>query len=236
MSQGQDFSFRTDVPKLSAMTPGCTVDTTIDDTSANIPYPNGIAFSGFELANQRIPASILASQIQSLISAGVIPDNKKLADEQVKADSQFYKAVAQEYCYYENRYAYLLKKYLKLLMSDIGSDVQLSQSVNGKVVDLNKKMQSLLEIMNYISNERSKRVDGYRTHLVAGNTLVNSNLDKLTALKTQLGSGNLRLTSQKEMQKFTEEKNRALRVQITVFAVLNVVALGVVYTAYSQMR
>ena len=42
--------------------------------------------------------------------------------------------------------------------------------------------------------------------------------------------------TQKEMQKFTEEKNRALRVQITVFAVLNVVALGVVYTAYNQMR
>jgi hypothetical protein len=236
MSQGQDFSFRTDVPKLAGMTPGCTVDTTIDDASANVPYPNGIAFSGFELANQRIPPDVLASQIKSLISAGVIPDNKRLTDDQVQADARFYKAVAQEYCYYENRYTYLLKKYLKLLMSDIGSDVQLSQSVNGKVVDLNKKMQSLLEIMNYISNERSKRVDGYRSHLADGNTVVGKNLDKLTALKTQLGSGNLRLTTQKEMQKFTEEKNRALRVQITVFAVLNVVALGVVYTAYSQMR
>jgi ribosomal protein L15E len=90
--------------------------------------------------------------------------------------------------------------------------------------------------MNFISNDRAKRVDGYRAHLKSGNVVVNSNLDKLTALKTQLGKGNLKLTTQKEMQKFTEEKNRALRVQITVFAVLNVVALGVVYTAYNQMR
>jgi len=49
-----------------------------------------------------------------------------------------------------------------------------------------------------------------------------------------MNAGNLRLTTQREMMKYTEEKNRALRVQITVFAILNVVALGVVYTAYKQ--
>jgi hypothetical protein len=236
MSTPNDFSFRKDAPTLAGMTPGCSVDNSINDISATVPYPNGIAFSGFELVNQRIPADVLASKIQGLTSAGIIPDNKKLVDDQVSADTQFYKTVSLEYCYYENRYTYLLKKYLKLLMSDIPSDLQMAQSVNGSVVDLNKKLQSLLEIMNSISNDRAKRVDGYRAHLQLGNSVVNSNLDKLTALKTQLGKGNLKLTTQKEMQKFTEEKNRALRVQITVFAVLNVVALGVVYTAYSQMR
>jgi hypothetical protein len=236
MSQGTDFSFRKDAPILAGMTPGCSVDNSINDISATVAYPNGIAFSGFDLVNQRIPADVLAAKVQSLTSAGIIPDNKKLVDDQIAVDSQFYKTVSLEYCYYENRYTYLLKKYLKLLMSDIQSDLQMAQSVNGSVVDLNKKLQSLLEIMNFISNDRAKRVDGYREHLKSGNVIVNSNLDKLTALKTQLGQGNLKLTTQKEMQKFTEEKNRALRVQITVFAVLNVVALGVVYTAYNQMR
>jgi hypothetical protein len=102
------------------------------------------------------------------------------------------------------------------------------------VTNLNKRLQSLLEIMNAVANERAKRVDGYRSRHVAGNNLINENITKLSEMKRKLGASNLRLTTQKEMMAYTEEKNRALRVQITVFAILNVVALGVVYTAYKQ--
>jgi hypothetical protein len=88
--------------------------------------------------------------------------------------------------------------------------------------------------MNAVANDRAQKVDKYRGHLVDGNTVINKNIAKLAAIKTKMNAGNLRLTTQREMMKYTEEKNRALRVQITVFAVLNVVALGVVYTAYKQ--
>jgi len=232
---GPDYSFRKDVPILSAPVDGCVVDNTIDDVSALTMFPNGISFSGFDLNDQqRIPPEILASNLGTLKAKKQIPDFLTSIDDQIAIDTQFYQNIKMEYCWYENRYSYLLGKYLKLLTSDNKADITLSQSMNGATTNLNKRLQSLLEIMNAVSNERAKKVDTYRGHLVDGNSVINANITKLAALKAKMNAGNLRLTTQREMMKYTEEKNRALRVQITVFAVLNVVALGVVYTAYRQ--
>jgi hypothetical protein len=233
--QPTDFSFRRDLPILAGPVEGCQEDNTINDQTAMSLFPNGISFSDFDLNDkQRIPPEVLAAKMTMLAQRKLIPANLRDVDTQIGLDTTFYESVRREYCWYENRYQYLLKKYLRLLMSDNREDVQISQSMNMSVTDLNKRLQSLLEIMNNISNARAQRVDSFRGRHVDGNMAINSNLDKLATLKKKLNSDNLRLTTQREMQRYTEEKNRALRLQITVFAVLNVVALGVVYTAYKQ--
>jgi len=232
---GPDYSFRKDVPVLSTPVEGCVADKTLDDVSARTLFPNGVSFTGFDLnSEQRIPPDILAAKITNLQNNNLIPSNKTSVDDQVAVDSQFYKAVKTEYCWYENRYNYLLRKYLKLLMSDNKDDITLSMSLNNSTTELNKRLQSLLEIMNAVANERAKRVDTFRQRHVDGNDSINKNIQRLADIKKKLTSNNLRLSTQREMQVYTEEKNRALRVQVTVFAILNVVALGVVYTAYSQ--
>jgi hypothetical protein len=235
MSTATDYSFRKDFPTLAGPIDGCVPDTSITDESVNVQFPNGVSFSGFDLDNrQRVPVDALAAQITNLKSNGQWPDNKAKVDEQIQVDTQFYQAVKKEYCWYENRYSYILPKYLTLLTSDNKSDITLSQAMLASVTNLNKRLQSLLEIMNAVANERATRVDGYRARHVSGNNLINTNIAKLAEMKRKLSSSNVRLSTQKEMIAYTEEKNRALRVQITVFAVLNVIALGVVYTAYKQ--
>lgn len=230
-----DFSFRKDLPILAGPVEGCREDTTINDQTAMSLFPNGLSFSDFDLNNrQRIPPEVLAAKITMLGQRKLIPANQRDVDTQIALDTTFYESVRNEYCWYENRYQFLLRRYLRLLMSDNRDDVQLSQRMNMSVTDLNKRLQSLLEIMNNISNSRAQRVDSFRGRHVDGNKAINTNLDKLSALKRKMNSDNLRLTTQREMKRYTEEKNRALRLQITVFAVLNVVALGVVYTAYKQ--
>jgi hypothetical protein len=237
MSTATDYSYRKDFPTLAGPVDGCAVDTTIDDSSVQILYSKGVSFSGFELDNrQRVPAEALAAQITNLKSTGQWPEKKLQVDEQIQVDTEFYQAVKREYCWYENRYSYLLPRYLKLLASKNKSDITLSQGMVSAVTNLNKRLQSLLEIMNAVANERATQVDGYRARHVRGNNEINTNINKLAEMKRKLGVSNLRLTTQKEMMKYTEEKNRALRVQITIFAVLNVVALGVVYTAYKQSQ
>jgi hypothetical protein len=234
MSTATDYSYRKDFPTLAGPVDGCVAET-IDDSSVQILFTDGVSFSGFNLDNrQRVPVDALAAQITNLKSAGKWPDNKIKIDEQIDVDTKFYQAVKREYCWYENRYSYLLPKYLKLLASSNKSDISLSQGMVSAVTDLNKRLQSLLEIMNAVANERATRVDGYRARHVTGNNVINTNINKLAEMKRKLGASNLRLTTQKEMMVYTEEKNRALRVQITIFAVLNVIALGVVYTAYKQ--
>jgi len=235
MTTVQDYSFRKDLPILAGPVDGCAADVTINDSTALVLFPNGVSFTGFDLNDQqRIPPDILASKITALQSSNLIPSDKPGVDDQVAVDSQFYKAVKTEYCWYENRYNYLLRKYLKLLMSDNKDDITLSMSLNNSTTELNKRLQSLLEIMNAVANERAKRVDIFRQRHVEGNDSINKNIQRLAEIKKKLTSNNLRLSTQREMQVYTEEKNRALRVQVTVFAILNVVALGVVYTAYSQ--
>ena len=235
MTTVQDYSFRKDLPILAGPVDGCAADATINDATAQLLFPNGISFTGFDLNDQqRIPPDVLAAKITSLQSSNLMPTNKGDVDQQVDVDSQFYKSVKMEYCWYENRYNYLLRKYLKLLMSDNKNDVTLSMSLNNSTTEVNKRLQSLLEIMNTVANERAKRVDTFRQRHIDGNDSINKNILRLADIKKKLNSNNLRLSTQREMQVYTEEKNRALRVQVTVFAILNVVALGVVYTAYSQ--
>jgi len=235
--QSTDYSFRKDFPILSGPVDGCSEDPNMNDQSALVLFPNGVSFTDFELnEKQRIPSEILAVKITDLKTKNLIPEQTLQVDQQIQKDTAFYQKVKQEYCWYENRYSYLLKKYLKLLMSDNRDDIQTSVSLNTAVTELNKRLQSLLEIMNAISNERAKRVDNLRTNHNTANTSINKNLDKLADIKRKLGADNLRLTTQREMQRFTEEKNRALRLQVMTFAVLNVVALGVVYTAYRSSQ
>ena len=233
--QSTDYSFRKDLPVLTGPVQGCAVDTTITDTSALDVFPNGISFAEFDLnEKQRIPPEVLAVKINDLKQKKLIPDNMADVDNQIKIDSTFYTKVQSEYCWYENRYSYLLKRYLSLLMSSNQDDITLSTGMNGKVTLLNKRLQSLLEIMNSVSNERAQRVDTYRQHHTDGNDQINKNLKKLADVKEMLGRNNVRLTTQREMQHFTEEKNAALRNQVTFFAILNVLALGAVYTAYKN--
>jgi hypothetical protein len=235
MTSAQDYTFRKDLPILAGPVEGCAEDATINDRTAQLVYPNGISFTDFNLNDkQRIPPEILASKVTKLRRDKLMPDNMFQIDDQIRMDAEFYNNVRREYCWYENRYSYLLKKYLKLLMSDNKDDIRLSQALNTSVTELNKRLQSLLELMNAVANERAQRVDTFRTRHVDGNTVINKNLDRLSGLKQKIGSDNLRLTTQREMQRYTEEKNKNLRLQITVFAVLNVVALGVVYSAYKQ--
>ena len=232
---GPDYSFRKDVPVLSTPVEGCVADETLDDVSARTLFPNGVSFTGFELNDKsRIPTEILTSNLATLKATKKIPNYLTSIDDQIAIDTQFYQNIKKEYCWYENRYTYMLTRYLKLLTSDNNDDITLSQSINSATTDLNKRLQSLLEIMNAVANERARKVDKYRGHLVDGNTVINKNIENLASMKAKMNAGNLRLTTQREMMKYTEEKNRALRVQITVFAILNVVALGVVYTAYKQ--
>ena len=160
MTTVQDYSFRKDLPILAGPVDGCAADATINDATAQLLFPNGISFTGFELNDQqRIPPDVLAAKITSLQSSNLMPTNKGDVDQQVDVDSQFYKSVKMEYCWYENRYNYLLRKYLKLLMSDNKNDVTLSMSLNNSTTEVNKRLQSLLEIMNAVANERAKRVD-----------------------------------------------------------------------------
>jgi len=102
-------------------------------------------------------------------------------------------------------------------------------------VDLNKRLNSLLEIINYVSNERSKKVNDRSSEIVAANASLQSKIKALADQQRFLESSDVRIRTQEEMVRYSAEKSRAMNIQIMFFVALNVVALGTIFTVYSSM-
>ena len=197
--------------------------------------PNSISSTSLPIddTTKRASASALQAYVQNLINTGRIPGTKNSFDEQTEADAVFYKSVQAEYCFYEVRYVAALKQFVALVADAHGAPVD---SVLNTTVDLNKRLNSLLEIMNYVGNERAAKINKRSPTINEANDKLK---DKISVLKKQqnfLESSDVRIRTQEEMMRFSAEKSRAMNIQIMFFVALNVVALGTILTVYKGVK
>ena len=178
---------------------------------------------------QRISATALQSHISNLMSKGLVPGELGSFDEQIAADKKFYAAVRSEYCFYEARYVAALTQFVNIVSSPTGGD---TAALLAQTVALNRRLNSLLEVINAVGNERARRVDARGAEIVAANAKVQEKLAVLASQKAFLESGDTVTKTQLEMTRYSAEKNHALNIQIMFFVALNVVALGTVLTVY----
>lgn len=174
----------------------------------------------------------IRSYAQGLVASGQIPGGQGTADEQMRADQAFDSQVKAEYCFYEARYIAALRQFVATVADSNGSA---SAPVLQATVDLNKRLNSLLEIINYVSNERSKKVNDRSSEIVSANTALQSKIKTLADQQRFLESSDVRIRTQEEMVRYSSEKSRAMNIQIMFFVALNVVALGTIFTVYSSM-
>jgi hypothetical protein len=186
-------------------------------------------------STHRIQASALQSYVSQLTQTGAIPGTMQTFDEQMKADTTFYTAVNAEYCFYETRYVVALTEFLGLV-SNPTSDPSTTTAALNAVVGLNKRLNSLIEILNAVTNERAQQVQTRGPKLDAANATLNKRLAALTAQQKFFTSSDVRLRTQEEMMRFSAEKNHAMNIQIGFFVALNVVAIGAVLTVYRSTK
>jgi hypothetical protein len=183
----------------------------------------------------RISASALQGYISTLEAKGVIPGSQGSLDDQMRADKQFYAAIQEEYCFYESRYKAALAQFLALVASPTGTDQNAATPMLNATIGLNQRLNSLLEIIAYVGNERARRVNARSAQLDTANASLD---DKITTLQRQydfLTSSDVRVRTQSEMIRYSAEKSRGLNIQIMFFVALNVVALGTVITVYRSV-
>lgn len=180
-------------------------------------------------ATKRISATALQGHVENLISQGLVPGQLGSFDAQVDADKKFYAAVRAEYCFYEARYIAALTQFLNQVSSPAGGD---PSAVLAQTVALNRRLNSLLEVINYVGNDRAQKVNARGSEITAANKQIQDKLAVLAAQKEFLESGDAITKTQVEMTRYSAEKNRALNIQIMFFVALNVVALGTVLTVY----
>jgi hypothetical protein len=215
-------------------------------STGSVPYanatdvmPSSISSSNLPVdpTSQRISMSALQGYVNNLQATGAIPGQMGTFDDQMAADKQFYAALQREYCFYEARYVAALGEFLTLISAPVapGSGSSSNPTLDTALqttIDLNGRLNSLLEIMNYVGNERARSVNLRSPQIDAANATLDNKIAILTRQKQFLESGDVRTQTQEEMMRFSAEKNRAMNIQILFFVALNVVALGTVFTVY----
>jgi len=185
---------------------------------------------------KRIPPTQLANYIQTKINDGTIPGMLNNFDEQMKADLAFYTAAQAEYCFYEARYKVALDKFLDMVSQQGGADPSATDYLNNAVIPLNQRLNGLLEIMNFVANDRATKVNNRSPNINSANTELNAKIEVLRGQQIALTASNARTRTQEEMVRYSAEKSHAMNIQIIFFVALNVVALGTILTVYKNTR
>lgn len=199
--------------------------------------PGGISTTTLAVDNTtgRVSQAALHSYVENLIGTGKIPGKMATFDEQMNRDKAFYAAVQSEYCFYESRYKVALQHFLELAANLQGADQKMLQTALNTTIALNQRLNSLLEIINYVGNSRAKSVNARGPEIDVANQSLQERLSVLRSQQEMLTTDSGRIRTQEEMMRYSAEKSRAMNIQIMFFVALNVIAIGTVFTVYKSM-
>jgi hypothetical protein len=216
-------------------------------------FPNGVLKgipNGFSIdqGTGRVSPSALANYVSDLQKPDgpmakhtqhVVGDNtesikvnEKNMKNTVESDANVFRKFGAEYCHYEQRYRFALKTFLQLATSRDTKTNAAAQRMLQHTKVLNMRLNSLLEIMNYLTQERVSEVNSNKESINKSNADINKAMERLKNTYAKLNKDNSILITQKEMVRYTQEKNNYTTNQISLWAALNVLALGTIFYVY----
>lgn len=206
-------------------------------------YNKGIASENLvqDAKTGRIPIAALSDYVTTLENNGAIKktpevkvgnDYEMNMDMRMKQDTELYTTFNDEYCYYEQRYRYALKQFLTFSTSRLQADNLKAEAMLENTKILNRRLNSLLEIMNYMAASRVSTTNMNKDAINSYNTSINMRLSKLKQNYGMLEKENAIVETQKEAVRYTEEKNKYTSNQIAIWGSLNVLALATIFYVY----
>lgn len=215
------------------------------DSQLNETFPRGFANANLEVnaTTGRIAVSALQTHYNTLKTSGIIPGTPFVANsndvdlpKQQANDQAMFNAIQQEYCFYESRYKYALRQFLDKATSRVATDNAAAQKYLTITIRLNRTLNSLIEIMSFMGTQRVSSTNAYVQSINTNNAQIEANRASLQATFDKLRGGSSGtdsiLTVQKEMVEYTKQKNAAVTNQISLWAALNVLALGTIFYVY----
>jgi len=215
------------------------------------PFPNSLLPSTVS----RTPDGIISdaainAHITSLSSSGVIPVRPPIEQLQggdkagnpgspiavyIEKENKLLDNIKKEYCFYESRYKYalgvLVDSVAQASLPAQGTQSPQSQSRFEVYLpltrNLNQKLNDLTQVINAIAIERYRLSRQDSQEINAINSTLSSRADDLRAQQKILTSDSSAAELRKRMVEYTKEKNNATSNLLTLYAVLNIVAIGV---------
>jgi len=197
----------------------------------------GISTTSFtpDSSTGRVPASTIASYIASLRSQGLLPTAATYTNPpgdlatQINTDVDTYKKLQAEYCYYEPKYKTALSEYLTAATSaDTSQNVEAKNKIQ-LVTQLNLRLNSLLEIMNALSQDRASNVQSNKDSINQWNKQISTKLSGLQAQYNRIKGNKETVLRQNKMIEYTTEKNQSVSNQIGLYIALNIAAIGLIF-------
>jgi hypothetical protein len=242
-------SYLSDIPRVSQMDVCPVGKASYTLNELNELFPNGMARDTL-LPNPdtgRIDEKILETHIQTLENLGTTALKARPVmrvgtgesgrietnmDGLVEQDKKLYDAMREEYCYYEQRYRYALRRFLELATSRVQADNAEAKTMLNVTVKLNQRLNAVIEIMNYLAQLRVGIANQNKDDINARNKQIQRNMEELQKVSGKLKDDNVIIQTQQEMMRYTQEKNNAVTNQISVWVALNVLALASVVYVY----
>ena len=206
-------------------------------------FPKGVASDSLvpDASTGRISAAMLQSHVRSMESIGVIKGRPTQALESetetamntlVADDLNLYSRIQDEYCYYEQRYRFALRAFFEKATSRTQATNADAQKLLENTKILNLRVNGVLEVMNYLAQSRVALVNINKGAVNKRNAVVNDKMNRLRNAFNILNRDNATIKTQREMVRYTEEKNNYTTNQIALWAALNIVALGTIFYVY----
>jgi len=213
------------------------------DEDLMMVYKDGIASDTLvpDASTGRIPVGQLKAHVEALENMNIIKKRPTMTvgtgletdmDKLVAQDLELYATVNSEYCFYEQRYKYALRLFLERATSRNGNDNTAAQAMLQNTKTLNIRVNSILEVMNYLAQSRVTVTNKNKGEIDRYNKQINDRLTKAQNVYSLLKQDRAIIKTQREMVRYTEEKNNYTTGQIGTWAALNVLALATIFYVY----
>ena len=207
-------------------------------------YASGVASDVLIPSSGRVTADAVAAHVAGLKQSGIIPARATTGQNgetdmatQVANDTALFNKLREEHCYYEQRYKQALRTFLTKAATagaaggNSAANAEATSALNAAIT-LNKRLNSVLEVMNYLTYERFSSVNANTASINSANTKINAKLSELQANYDMLSRDNAIILTQREMVRYTEEKNSYTTNQIAAWAAMNIMALATIFYVY----
>jgi len=150
-------------------------------------------------------------------------------------------AIRNEYCFYYKRYKYLINLVLSLAVTE-GTDFNAAPYTTHKtaVIDLNTKLNQILQIMQGIVSARSTVLNTYYTassgNVNSLNTQIDTARNSLMSHMGRLQNSDMEEDVKKSMVDYTLEKNASSRNLLAIYGFMNIVAVGMLVYLYRSSK
>jgi hypothetical protein len=200
------------------------------------PMEGGLAAQGWlnqyisSLKSQgRLPSPPSAQSLQSTPLAA--PETSDPMKTFVQKENAVQETLKQEYCFYERRYFAALDSFLQSVASKSLAGQQ-ETIVQGRLAiarTLNQKLTLLTQITNGISKQRYASTSALQSDINSINGSLAKRRNELLEQREILQRESAAADLHKRMAEYTTEKNRANQNLLTLYGVLNITALAMIF-------